>query len=211
MKKFVLAVPVGALGIALAIAALTNIQYAAGGGRPRPDMERGVLLSNRPNLQICVATSAQAPSVSAVGLVRAAVHVAERHPNFTAARYNERAWAVIAGCPGVPALLASGQRQAKAGGTFAVPPPTDNPSPFRLFVYVVTLDEIERMFGSSGMRLAAQEVFCDAPRDCAEVSSALYIDETVLRNPLALGAFMTQALGLMPTEHREPIGPKEIR
>lgn len=196
-----------------ATAALLGLQSTVAADRPQFDNTRGVLLSSRENLRVCVEPEPSDARGDAAANVRAALARLNGDERFRAAGYDKPPWQAAADCPAPGGLLASGQRHVKAGGTYATGPVVSHPSPFRLFVYVVPTSEIERMFGSLPFHFAGQEVFCQE-RQCATVTTALYVDADAIRNEDRLVTEIEQALGLRPVFPANPDrgnGPKEVR
>lgn len=209
--------PVVLIAGIVALAAAGSLFGAASGvaaDRPTFDMHRGVLLSTRENLKICVQPDSSDARGEAVASVRAAVARLNSDPVFRAARYDTPAWQVALNCPLPGRLLTSGERHAKAGGSYVDGPEATSPSPFRLFVYVVPSSEIERMFGSLPFHYAGQEYFCEV-RQCGSVTTALYVDANTLRDEARLVYELEGALGLRPAFPPDrsggPNGPKEFR
>lgn len=181
--------------------------------RPRFDMTRGVLLSSRPNLKVCVEPDPSDARGDAVAGVHGALARLNSDATFRAGGYAEPAWQLARNCPEPGRLLVSGQRHAKAGGTYALGPEATNPSPFTLFVYVVSTAEIQRMFGSLPFHFAGQEVFCQE-RQCATVTTALYVDKDTVSDQDRLVAELEMALGLRSPYPADPSagnGPKEVK
>ncbi len=139
----------------------------------------------------------------------------EEHPRFEAVGYSRNGWTLAKGCPSAPALLQSGDRHFKLGGS-ALVGRTDKASGIRAFVYIVSADAIERMFGDLTYRTATQEIICSDDH-CAAVSTAYYItpEELALsdtpdgRSRIARG--LVQAIGLeapVLIDNRQ-LGPKQ--
>lgn len=216
--------PPRGLGLPLAAITVVAVLAAAAGGaivvRAQPgspptfDLTRGVLVSNRANLQVCVTTEPSDPTgvATAVGRVRAAHARLNDDERFRAAGYATPPWQVAPSCPQPGRLLESGQRHVKAGGSYGLGTETSNPSPFRLFVYVVPASEIARRFGPLPFHFASQEVFCER-QSCATVTTALYVDAATLLDEPRLAAELEQALGLRPPfpDGVKPSTVKEIK
>lgn len=212
-----LGLPLAAITIVAVLAAATVgaiVVRAQPGSPPTFDLTRGVLVSSRANLQVCVAAepSDRTGVATAVERVRAALARLNDDERFRAAGYATPPWQVAPSCPQPGRLLESGQRHAKAGGSYGLGPETSNPSPFRVFVYVVATSEIARMFGPLPFRFASQEVFCER-RSCATVTTGLYVDPATLLDEPRLAAELEQALGLRPPfpDGTKPSTVKEIK
>lgn len=184
---------------------LSNPNRSEAADRPRFDPTRGVLLSTRDSLKVCVQEDASETRGQAVVRVRAAIARLSLDPRFKAAGYERPAPQVSAGCPQPGRLLASGQTHVKAGGNFASGPEVSNPSPFRLFIYVVSASDIQRMFGSLPFHTAGQEAFCEE-RQCATMTTALYVDLETVLDPSRLVAEVELGLGLRPAYPADPNG-----
>lgn len=186
-------------------------RYGSAAGRPSFDLTSGLLVSTRTGLQVCVEPAPYDTAAAAVARVGAVLVALSREPVF-AAGFGASGTRVALRCPTAGSLFKSGQRHVKTGGTFAAGPTTTEPSPFRLFVYVVPALEISRMFGELPYHFASQEVFCERG-SCATVTTALYVDQATLLDDRRLLDELRQALGL-----REPYAngaapghPKEIK
>lgn len=186
-------------------------RYGAAAGRPSFDLTSGLLLSTRTDLQVCVESAPDETGGTAVPRIQAALGALSHEPVF-AAGYGSLEPHVVLRCPQSASLLASGQRHVKAGGTFAAGSVTTDPSPYRLFVYVVPPAEITRMFGTLPFHFASQEVFCERG-SCATVTTALYVDPLTLLDDSRLAAELQQALGLRPPypDSAAPGHPKEMK
>lgn len=121
----------------------------------------------------------------------------ERHPRFALAGFQPGRWSIVEGCPAPPALLASGQSHPKAGGQPTFFGLTQQPSGIDLFIFVVPLSDVQRMFGSLPFQVADQEITCRGDV-CGAVSSALYLTPETLRTFSAVTKGLAMGLGLDP-------------
>lgn len=184
--------------LAAASMAVADRSPVGADNRPKFDLSRGVLVTNRPDLRVCVQPGLEKAAVASAQ-VRAALELISDSPEFVGGYLagTTGQWHVESGCPQPGHLLTSGLRHVKAGGWYALGPGVEVPSPYRLFVYVVPSAEIERMFGTLPFHFASQETFCEGT-NCATVSTALYLDQSALTDRSRLVSELQQALGLRP-------------
>lgn len=169
------------------------------------DLNRALLVTSRSDLQICVdvdGVDADARREASAEIRRRLSELAA-HPRWTTSGYDRSPTAVAQGCPQRGAHLASNEAHESNRGPAQIFA-TTSPSPFRLFVIVTTPGAIARMFGDGPNTVAAQESMCvptEAPTDCFEVTTALYVTKSQLSDPdFTRGLLM--GIGLEPTVPR---------
>lgn len=155
------------LALLLVIAAQLYVQPAEA-----LDFDTGLLVTTRSRLAVCVEPVGQNVGRAAVAAtIRTHLEALRRLPVYAEARYDIAPFAVAAGCPAQPALLASGDASDQNGGPQRILA-VGKASPYRTMVFVVPEADVWRMFGN-GYPLHAQESIC-AGSDCYEVTTALY-------------------------------------
>lgn len=161
--------------------------------RPHLDLASGLLVTTRTELRLCVeAGHDRRPTVQ--GRLLAALDEVRRQPGWRDAygrsRY-ARSSALAWGCP-APRLPDRYEPEATVAG----PGVTAEPSPFRVWVYV--LDELtaDRLLGAGAATgLAMAELF-RAAASVYPVSTALLVRESHLADTGALAQDLRAALGL---------------
>lgn len=120
---------------------------------------------------------------------------------------------VSAGCPPPTAALTSEELASairKHGDLHGEPAflwSPDAPSEHRVFVYFVPSDVYASVFGTKPYAEGAAEFFCEA-LTCAEVTTAIYVSESVVVSTLADG--LLDAIGYLPTDAGDaPRSPEE--
>jgi hypothetical protein len=68
---------------------------------------------------------------------------------------------------------------------------------FRAFVFVLPDGQVNKLFGNTARRTAAEEMLC-AGKVCAEVTTGLYLSPQELRDSQVLKAALERAIGLEP-------------
>lgn len=182
--------------VGLATVATARMQVAPAG--QQRGVSGGLLLSRtRDRLALCTqpvsgarATAAQARTAVA-GALATTPEVARLAPGAV----------VEAGCPTTPYLLRPGAR-APVGRPSGDPTMTrvDQPSKYRVFVFVLPQPEIDRLFGRTSLRRVAEEYLCEGD-SCAEVTTGVYLSDAELQNGQLIRTRLEEALG------PRPIGP----
>lgn len=161
------------------------------------DPSTGLLVPTRGALAVCVDALTPGSSRRPVAdMVRATLDEQRANPVFAEAGYDRAPYAVAEGCLARPALLSSGKASDQNGGPyqlFAV----RRASPYRAFVFLVSPDDQDRMFGN-GLPLHAQESVC-LDKACYEVTSALYVTQQQLGSP-RFTELLQMAIGLKAPE-----------
>jgi hypothetical protein len=168
---------------------------------PSLNVRSGLLVSNRSQFQVCVQTAH--PNDDVRRALLAGLDRVRREPRWNTGyrdvRYDESAvlqW----GCP-APRLPARYDRAAIAG-----PGVTADPSPYRIWIYLLDRATAERLLGSGPAGVATAELMRDhAPDPNARdggslfpVSTALLIRESDVTRPDVVTAALRDAAGLAP-------------
>jgi hypothetical protein len=157
--------------------------------------------SDRADLRICVDTvdlgsfdisAARGPLTEALAIVK------------TDPRWEERKFpmspTVEVGCPGEPYLLQPGVSVIDGVTDPSVPivvPRVEEPSVFRLFVFVLPADVLSAVIkGEHDVRTTMQEALCQGSGGCAAVTNGLYLSESELGNRDFLVEWLTKGLSL---------------
>lgn len=194
---------VSALTAAIAIAlAAVGIALALDGDRddrhPHLDTASGLLVSNRTALRICVEAAADDPALRQAVQERllAALRQTRQDQNWPGAyggvRYSP-ADVLHFGCPAPRLPLRFEPKTTLAG-----PGLTDNPSPFRVWVYVLDEPAADRILGSGQASAVATAELMAESRTAFPVSTALLIRHSRLADTTAAVQGLRQALGLEP-------------
>ena len=166
-----------------------------------------LLTNNRTQLNVCVHSLVPGmDNEETRGLVESALAQVRKHPNFKAARLDAADPAVDAGCP-APAQLGSPNWDAKLGAA----PIVTTASSYRLFVFVADVEQLSIAFGGRVPRTTAQEILCEGEQ-CSEVTTALYVTPSELRNQAASIDALTHGVGLLPPnvdESQPPAGAQK--
>jgi len=138
--------------------------------------------------------------VEARDLIEDAIRAIVSNPEWERAHLGDReSYYIDIGCPGEPAPTgdAAGWPEGKpVAGRFWPIHETNDPSPYRQFVFVTPGDAIERLFGSTAIRSAAQEIQC-AEAYCYPSAHATYLtpDEIKRGSPRTV-SMLEASLGL---------------
>jgi hypothetical protein len=156
------------------------------------DTTKGLLVTNRSALKVCVQAgtdASQQPAIRASLLT--ALGVAQQHP-FWPKAFGDQAGTLDWGCPG--ARLPS---QFDPRSTIAGPGVTSEPSPYRLWVYVLPDPSAEQLLGPGvGKGISAAELMRDGTV-LFPVSTALLVRESRLGDIAATAQDLLLALGLV--------------
>ena len=163
---------------------------------PAVDVHSGLLVSTRTDFRVCVEAG---PSVDRAGTgrsLRAALDTVRRHPHwrqaFRRAHYDP-ATAITWGCPS-PRLPATPDRQAVAG-----PGVTADPSPYRVWVYLLDAPAAARLLGPAGTPVVlTAEAMRDGANTIFPVSTALLIGADRVTDTAVLADQLRDAAGLAP-------------
>lgn len=157
---------------------------------------------HRANLQLCVQNLDGTPtSRDALGKITAAFNRVKTHPSFKDARLDRGTGpTIVAGCPGEATIKSPTWAGPKEG---AYVPPTNAPSEFQTFVFIVPEAEAQRAFGDVYPRITTQEMMCVA-QTCGEVSAAVYVTPTELDNFNLLARSLSWGVGLIPEGEKLP-------
>ena len=198
-----------ALPVALTLALIAGIAIATlgqqAGGHPHAghdhgshahlDLHNGLLVSTRTALRICVEPGDHRPTVES-GIL-AALDRVRRHPHWQAAygkaQYHHSgvlAW----GCP-APRL----PERYTVKGTVAGPGVTAEPSPYRVWIYVLDGPTADRVLGPDLAAGVAAAEFMRDSNSAFPVSTALLVRESHLADTATLASHLSAAVGLSTT------------
>lgn len=187
------------IGLLLAVlvsigASLYGAGVAQGHEGARFDLSTALLASDRPGLKICV--QSLVPGVDARTIqsrVQGALTGVSKHPDFARAGLDRQPVAIDVGCPIGPTITNPRYSGKDMSG---VPAIVTAPSPYRLFVFVATPEQVAQAF-TWQPRLTPQEMICE--RDgCNEITAALYLTPSELTDLATLARGLTQGVGLWP-------------
>lgn len=184
-----------ALGAAIA-ALVSGLGMALGYPGGRATNTTALLATNRDGLKVCVESLVPGVDRQTIrGRIQGGLTSVANHPDFQAAGLGRRAVVVDAGCPAPPTIA---DPQYGSSRRLGRPTSVTEPSPYRLFVFVATVEQIAQAFGDRPQHITAQEVLCEKDL-CPVVTTALYVTPEELgdRDVLALG--LTEGVGLLPT------------
>lgn len=189
------------VGMALLIAGFVAIEVQPASARLT--LDRGLLVSTRDRLRVCVATTPELSAASAAvttKLTQALEH-ARGHKDWVAAGLGNGVPRPEAGCPGakVPTALVDRSNPQAVG-----PGLSHAPSPFRSAIIVLDRVKAEKVLGSRPAALVPFELMRADEDQLAEVTSALVVREDFLDSPEFLDPYLTVALGLEPTKTFAP-------
>ena len=201
------------------IAITTTVANSLPAGKPPPSNDKlqpGTLLTtNRDRLAICIqpVASVQFDMTEAQLRVQAALTELSTHPRWAEIGLAGRAPVVVdAGCPSEAYLLRS--------GTVVDPrKPTGDPviqgvaeaSKYRVFLFVPPESETARLFSvTASMRRAPQEYLCQG-NSCFEVTTALYLSFSEVRNHQFLTEWLAKVIGLESSVPPQKPGPPPQR
>ncbi len=155
------------------------------------DTSRGLLVTSRSTLKVCVETGSGAQPQPAIrASLRSALEVAKQHPSWRKA-YGGDDGTVDFGCP-QPRLPERFDRRTTVAG----PGVTDKPSAYRVWLYLLDPATADRVLGSElRIGLAAAELMRDGTV-LFPVSTALLMRDTGLNAIPALAGDLQVALGL---------------
>lgn len=182
------------LALAIAIWTLINTGRVRGQEQPGITSTTALLTTNRTSLKICV--QSLVPGVDSriiQGQIKGAMTSVSNHPDFQRAGLGREPVVVDAGCPSAPTITNPRYTSKDMSG---VPAVVTTPSQYRLFVFVVSLDQLTRAF-IWRPHLTPQEMMC-AGDACNEVTTAAYLTPTELLDRTALERSLTQGVGLWP-------------
>lgn len=130
-------------------------------------------------------------------LFEQAIAAVEKRPEWPRANLDGVGTSVSFGCRATPYLLSEGIRFENGGfvemDNFGA---TDKPSQFRVMVFILDDEQIDRMFTDSPLRTATQESVC-SDGVCAEVTSGLYLKASETEDPALLEQRLAEAIGLV--------------
>ncbi|HZM78967.1 MAG TPA: hypothetical protein VFC19_24830 [Candidatus Limnocylindrales bacterium] len=159
---------------------------------PHLDLHNGLLVSTRTVLRICVQPGDHRPAIESS--VLGALDEVRRHPYWRAA-YGRAQYArstVLAwGCP-APRL----PERYEPKGTVAGPGVTAEPSPYRVWLYVLDEPTADRVLGPDRDAGTASAEFMRDSAGAFPVSTALLVRERRLADTAALARDLSTALGL---------------
>jgi hypothetical protein len=155
------------------------------------DTSKGLLVTSRSTLKVCVETGSSAQPQPAIrASLRLALGMAKQHPSWRKA-YGGDDGTVDFGCP-QPRLPERFDRRTTVAG----PGVTDDPSAYRVWLYLLDPATADRVLGTGLSKgLAAAELMREATV-LFPVSTALLVRDTGLNDISALAGDLLVALGL---------------
>ena len=184
------------LGLVAAAVWAAGTPKAGSSQRPtelRPDT--ALLTTNRSTLKVCVDSKVPALGDAALGASTAAsLGQVARHPHFRQAGLAAARPQVDVGCP-TRARIAEPGFEYRAGRSDRGDIFVAQPSPYRVYVYVVAEEQLAPLAGAA-FRRVPQEVFCSERGSCTEVSTAVYLSAEEIGRPGRLARELTRAAGL---------------
>lgn len=168
------------------------------------DLDYPYLTTNRDHLGICVQTTSTASLTAddARSRVSEALELVQQEEYWPDAFATGRV-AVDAGCPTIGSLLSPDNPVKPSGkgfqgGEARVNLIVDSASPYLLYVFVLSDAELQALFGSVSNRAQAQEMLCDENRQCAQVTTGVYISDRELDDAAFLADWLSKGIGLVP-------------
>ncbi len=197
-------VVVGAVaGITLGATTLLGVTFQ-GSGEAQQEVRRVeslLLTSNRDRLAICVQGVGADSTLEATAkssIETALIEVA-KHPRWEASGLGAASPLVDIGCPAPPAALQPGVKIYQLGdkGVHVEPTPiVEEASYYRLFVFILSPGELERIFGPApSLTLVAEEAFRSGD-EIIGVTVGLYLSADQLGDPQSLSEKLKRAVGL---------------
>lgn len=184
--------------MALVAAGLALAMIAGGSpGEARLDLDSGLLVSTRRDFQVCVevAQPLQPRRAALVDALRAALERVRGHRDWAGAGLGAGPPSITLGCPE--------QRPPQVGAHSPSGGRAAQPSPYRLWVYVLDAATADRRFGPDvGAASVAAEYLADGDHGRAEVSTAVLVRAGYLADPAFAGNELAAAVGL------QPVGPE---
>lgn len=161
------------------------------------DTGSGLMLTNRSALRLCVEAGGGTDQGAVRADLLAGLDRAREHPNWASAYGKARfdpAKALDFGCP-APKLPEQAGRTALAG-----PGLTDDPSAYRVWVYVLDDATADRVLGPGRPADVATAELMKETNSLWPVSSALLIRQGQLADPTLVAQGLQSALGLASAE-----------
>lgn len=195
-----------ALGLVAVIVWTLGI-YNVGFSATQTEMDFGTLLltTNRASLKLCV--DSKVPGISNETLktnIELYLEYVKQHPDFVPSGLAGNASPQVdAGCPG-PARITDPGFRYRSGSSDLRGIGVDEPSPYRVYVYVVPQEQITPL-ADKPFRGVPQEMYCQQPADCAEVARAVYLTPADVSNAGLVARELARAAGL--DESRLPAAP----
>ncbi|MGC5331237.1 hypothetical protein [Micromonospora sp. DT62] len=164
------------------------------GDHAHVDTTNGLLVTSRSSLRMCVEAGMDADGQAIRGGLLAGLERARQDPNWTGAYGRARfspATALTFGCP-APHLPDRVGRTTVAG-----PGLTDDPSPYRVWVYVLDDATADRVLGAGRAADVATAELMRQANSTWPVSTALLVRRSHLADPTAVALALRTALGLV--------------
>ncbi|MEH0972029.1 hypothetical protein V6U77_12940 [Micromonospora sp. CPCC 205546] len=170
------------------------------GDHAHVDTTNGLLVTNRSSLRMCVEAGADADGQAVHTDLLAGLEQARRDPNWTGAYGRARfspATALTSGCP------AANLPDRVERTTVAGPGLTDDPSPYRVWIYVLDDAAADRILGVGRPADVATAELMREANSTWPVSTALLARRSHLADTTAVALTLRTALGLVRA-HQEP-------
>ena len=198
-----------ALHLVLMAAVAAGVVFAAmGGSSPHAhlDLDSGLLVSTREDFQVCaeVAGPLERDQAALAGRLETALRTVREHRDWAAAGLGARPASVTLGCPSASAPAALDAPPANEHDNPVEP--VDEPSPYRVWVYVLDDASADRLLGRSvNSALAPAEHIAAGGHGVAEVSTAVYVRASHLDDPDFARTTLTAAAGLATDAPEPPV------
>jgi hypothetical protein len=165
-----------------------------------------LITSNRDALRICVDSKvAQVNNDQLRRSISNAVGAVRRHADFVRSGLGAVPVRIDVGCPGPARPMLPGYEHWR-GTSPGVPLVVAEPSPYRVFVFVLPKEKLALPDGSFEWR-GTQEMYCHEAT-CAEVTSALYLTPDDVSSAQRVAVTLVDSVGLkVPELHRDAPEP----
>lgn len=188
---------IGAMLLVLAVGGLATttalgVTFQGSGDKRVADL---LLTENRHMLEICVDAIDVDSGLAAEtkNTITDILPELEKHPVLASADVQLPDYSVEIGCPSDAALLRPG-----ASVKFGAPAANvDEASRFRLFVFVLSDQQITDLFGDWPARRVPQETLCEGG-SCVEVTTGLYLSASDLEDETFVKDALVKGIGLEP-------------
>lgn len=190
---------IGLIGFQVAVSALTE---------PSSQSGDSLLVQSRERLEVCVQGAAGfAVGSNADEHVARAIDLVRQHENWAQSGYEKGGGPSVAeGCQAEPYLLHPGVsfRDGVSVGELVIPR-VDQPSKYRLYVFVVSPETLSTIIqGNLDVRRAPQEAVCSEGGLCNTVTTGVYVTAAELADAGRLSTILIEGLELVPPRAKVP-------
>lgn len=173
-----------------------------GSGVTQPGPAEAAQTGRYPGFSFCIQASGVDAAVEAVAKARVETALLEvqQHRFWNLLRPNSPPPLVGIGCPSEPLVARPGVRWLNGQRTGGDLRPYDvaTPSFYWTFVFIMPMEEIDRLLGGLSVRVAPQEIVHYGGDEYGEETSAIFVSPEELEDPLFLVHQLTIAVGLEP-------------